>query len=580
MSGLVAARPQDRPTWHWPRRQGVAFWGAVALLGWAMVTFLYVPLASVFGTALGGHETTALETIQRLAEARNVRAALWNTAWMSAATVVTVNLVGLFQVAVLEFFRVPGSGVLRIAYATPLVFGSVTAITGYTFVYGDSGVVTEVLSWVFPELDRSWFRGWPAVLIAHSLLMTQYHFLFLRAAIRRVDFSTVEAARSLGASPLRAMVSVVLPVIRPTIFAVSLLVLLAALTSLAAPAILGGREFRMLNQMILGLNSIRRQDMAAMLALLLGLLSLAVFVCLRWIERRQTFVGGAKTPVPMQKIALRSRVARVAITAAAWLLGLIYAAPVFFTVLFSFAPSQSISRDILPSGLTLANYAAVLGERQTLEPIVNSLVMSLWAIAVVLGIAVFAGHLIARSRSVLTSLVEFSLFIPWVLPSSLVAIGLILAFDAPNPLVGGEVLLGSYAILPIGYGILVVPMMVRLVSASMVGMDPNLDHAAQSLGAGPLQRFFRVTLPLLAPVLVLVASLAFTELVNEYTVSAFLHNAWNRPLSVAMAGFAATHDSEALAKGLVYATLVMAASFVIVLVADRLGLGRARLSAV
>lgn len=580
MSDLAVPRPQERSSRRGPRRQVVAYWGAIMLLAWAIVAFLYAPLGSVFGTAFGNGGSTSLETIQRLAEARNVRAALWNTFWMSGATVITVNLVGLFQIAVLEFFRIPGAAVLRIAYATPLVFGSVTAITGYNFVYGDTGVVTELLSRAFPGLDRSWFHGWPAVLIAHSFLMTQYHFLFLRAAIRRVDFSTVEAARSLGASPVRALMSVVLPVIRPTIFAVSLLVLLAALTSLAAPAILGGREFRMLNQMILGLNSIRRQDMAAMLALLLGILSLAVFLCLRWVERRQTFVGGAKTPVPMLKIKLRSPIGRVAVTATSWLLGLVYATPVVFTVLFSFAPSQSIVQDVFPSDLTLTNYVAVLSERQTLDPIVNSLAMSLTAIGVVLCLAVFAGHLIARSRSVLTSLVEFSLFIPWVLPSSLVAIGLILAFDASNPLVGGEVLLGSYSILPIAYGILVVPMMVRLISATMIGMDPSLGHAAQSLGAGPLQRFLRVTLPLLAPVLILVSALAFNDLINEYTVSAFLYNPNNRPLGVAMAGFAATNDPEALAKGLVYATLVMSVSFVIILIADRLGLGRAPLSAV
>ena len=580
MSALSETPPGPRPRWHWPSYQMVLFLGGFAVLAWAILTFLYAPLASVLSTAFGREGTTAAETIARLADARNVRSALWNTFWMAGVTVITVNLVGLFQVAVLEFFQIRGAAVLKVAYATPLVFGSVTAITGYTFVYGDNGVVTELLGFVFPDLDRDWFRGWPAVLIAHTFLMTQYHFLFLRAAIRRVDFATVEAARSLGASPIRALISVVLPVIRPTVFAVSLLVLLGALTSLAAPAILGGREFRMLNQMILALNSIRRQDMAAMLALLLGVLSLIVFLVLRWIERRQTFVGGAKTPAPMQKIQLKNPISRFALAAMAWMLFVIYATPVVFTILFSFAPSQSIASDILPSSLTLANYISVLSERQTLEPMVNSVVMSLLAIAVVLCLAVFAGRVISRSRSVWSGLVEFSLFIPWVLPSSLVAIGLILAFDAPNILVGGDVLLGSYAILPIAYGILIVPMMVRLIGAAMTGLDPSLEHAAQSLGAGPLTRFVRVTLPALAPVLILVSALSFNDLVNEYTVSAFLYNPNNRPLGVAIAGFATSNDPEILAKGLVYATLVMGVSFVVIMLADRLGLGRAPVSAV
>lgn len=558
----------------------LCFWFGIGCLVWAIVTFLYAPLLSVFGEAFLREGTATTDTMARLAGARNVREAVWNTMWMAAATLITVNLVGLFQVAVLEFVEVRGAGLLKIAFATPLVFGSVTAIMGYQFVYGDNGVLTEAMSRLFPEFDRRWFRGWPAVLIAHTFLMTQFHFLFLRAAVRGVDFATVEAARSLGASPFTALYRVVLPVISPTIFAVSLLVLLSALTSFAAPAILGGRDFRMLNQMILGLNSIRRSDMAALLALLLGLVSLIVFLALRWVERRGQYSGGAKTPVPMQKIVLKHPLARFGVQLTAWILFVIYMTPVTLTVLFSFAPSSSIATDIWPSGLTLSNYIGVLSQDQTLRPLINSILMSSLAVGCVLMIALFASHLIARSKSPLMGLLEFSLFIPWVLPSSLVAIGLIVAFDSSNPLVFGEVLLGSYAILPIGYGILIVPMMVRLIGASMAGLDPALDDAARSLGAGPLIRFQRVTLPLLAPVLILVSALSFNELVSEYTVSTFLFNPNNQPLGVAIASLAASNDPEQLAKGLVYATLVMSFSFVIILLADRLGLGRAPPTAV
>ncbi|MCI5077941.1 iron ABC transporter permease [Oricola sp.] len=556
------------------------FWAAVLVLAWAIVAFLYAPLASVLGKAFLAEGRVTTETIARLADSRNVRQALWNTVWMTAATLITVNLVGLFQVVVLEFVNVRGSGFLKIAFATPLVFSSVTAITGYNFVYGDHGAVTELLTWIFPEMERRWFRGWPAVLIAHSFLMTHYHFLFLRAAVRRVDYSTVEAARSLGASPFTALVRVVFPVVLPTVFAISLLVLLSALTSFAAPAIVGGREFRMLNQMILGLNSIRRADMAAMLALMLGAVSLIVFLALRWIESRGRYTGGVKTPVPMQRLDIRNRFANTAVHAVAWALFVIYATPVVLTILFSFAPSASIAMDVLPSRLTLSNYVTVLTESQTVEPLINSAVMSLLAVGVVLALSLFASHLIARYRHVSLAVLEFSLFIPWVLPSSLVAIGLIIAYDASAPILFGNVLLGSYAILPIAYGILIVPMMVRLIGASMTGLDPTLDEAARALGAGPLERFVRVTLPLLAPVLILVSALAFNDLINEYTVSAFLYNPNNRPLGVAIASMAASSNPEQLAQGLVYATLVMGFSFIIILVADRLGLGRAPLSAV
>ncbi len=559
---------------RWP------FYAGIAVLGWAVLTFLYLPLAAVFGEAFWREGAATTDTIVRLMEARNVRESVLNTLWMAGATLVTVNLVGLFQVAVLEFFDIRGSAVLKVAFATPLVFGSVTAIAGYNFVYGQNGAVTHLLAAAFPEMDRDWFRGWPAVLIAHSFLMTHYHFLFLRAAIRRVDFSTVEAARSLGAGPVGALVRVVLPVIAPTVFAVSLLVLLAALTSFAAPAILGGRDFRMLNQMILGLNSIRRPDMAALLALVLGSVSLLVFMLLRWVEMRGRYAGGAKTPVPMRKIKLKNRWVSMLVHAVAYLLFVIYATPVLLTVAFSFAPSSSIATDVLPSRLTLENYRSVLFDGSAFAPLANSLTMSVLAVSVVLVLSLFACHLINTRRRLWTGALEFSLFIPWVLPSSLVAIGLIIAFDNANLLVGGQVLLGSYAILPIAYGILIVPMMVRLIGAAMVGLDRTLDDAARSLGAAPLYRFRRITLPLLAPVLILVSAMGFNDVVNEYTVSAFLYNTNNTPLGIAIAQTTTSTDPEQTAKSLVYVTLVMAFSFTVILIADRISLGRSRLSPV
>ena len=558
----------------------ILFWLALLGLMWLVVTFLYVPLLTVLDAAFTKEGAVTSETILRLMASRNVQASLFTTLWITAITLVTVNIVGLFQVAVLEFFEIRGSAILKVAFATPLVFASVTAITGYSFAYGSSGAVTGTIVQIFPDMDKNWFRGGLAILIAHSFLMTHYHFLFLRAAIRRVDFSIVEAARSLGASPVGTLLRIVLPVIAPMIFAVTLLVLLNSLTSFAAPALLGGRDYRMINQMILALNSIRRTDMAAMLALLLGTVSLIVFLLLRWVEHKGRYVGGAKTPVPMRKIALRNRWGRWLVHALAYGLAVIYLIPVLLTIAFSFAPSQSIAVDIWPSGFTLANYKAVLFDGRAVAPLINSVIMSLMSVAGVLCVALFASHLIATKRNFAASVLEFSLFIPWVLPSSLVAIGLITAFDAPNWLIFDRVLLGSYEILPIAYGILIIPMMIRLIGSAMVGLDASLNDAARALGAGPFYSFRRITLPLLAPVLILVSAMAFNDLVNEYTVSAFLYNTNNTPLGVAIAAGAASNDPEITAKTLVYATLVMGFSFFVIMLADRIGLGKSRLSPV
>lgn len=548
---------------------------ALLVLVWLAVSFLYYPIIAVLIEAFGAEGASVRETIDRLIGSTNVRESIANTLFMACLTVVTVNIVGLFQVAILEFFSVRGSGLLKVAFATPIVFTSVTAISGYSFVYGEFGIFTKFLTLINPELNAKWFRDWPAVLIAHTFLMTYYHFLFVRAAIRRVDFATVEAARSLGASPGYALIKVVFPVIAPTIFAVSLLVFLQALVSFAAPAILGGREFRMLSQMILSLQSLGRTDMASLLALVLGTAALFVFLGMRWIEARGAFTGGSKTPVPMQKIRIRNPITNIAVHGVAYVLLVIYLVPVVLTIIFSFAPSKSLATELFPTAFTLKNYVSVLSTERTLDPIVNSITMGVITVTAMLCICIFATHLIARNKNIWTSILEFSLFIPWVLPGALVAVSLIAAYDLPHPLLFGQVLLGTYAILPIAYGIIIIPVMIRLLSAATVNLDPSLEDAGRSLGASGFYIFRRITLPILAPVIVLIGAMKFTDILNEYTASAFLFNANNTPLGVAMvANLSNNTDPENNAKALVFATIVMSLSFCIVMIAERLSLGR------
>jgi len=196
------------------RLDRVFYWLGLIVIAWAVLTFLLVPMLAALQAALFRLGSLAMfDAVSELARSRRVRAALWNTVWMTAATTLTVTIVGMFQVAVLEYFRVPGRGFLKIAFSTPLVFGGVVAAAGYNFTYGPSGAITAALAALFPSLPRDWFIGWFGVLFAHTFLMTSFHFLFLRAAMRRVDYSTIEAARSMGASEMTILRCVVLPVI-------------------------------------------------------------------------------------------------------------------------------------------------------------------------------------------------------------------------------------------------------------------------------------------------------------------------------------------------------------------------------
>jgi len=160
------------------------------------------------------------------------------------------------------------------------------------------------------------------------------------------------------------------------------------------------------------------------------------------------------------------------------------------------------------------------------------------------------------------------------IPSILLAVGVIAAFDTPNPLIFGGVLLGSFWILPVAYTVVILPLMVRFLRAAFTGIDPGLEEAARSMGAGGLYRFRRVILPIVLPTAILVAGMTFNDLMTEYPLSAFLYNVNNRPLPIAIVEGAMSPDPEEKAVNLVYSVLIMGFSLAVILFAERIGLGR------
>ncbi|UIY27859.1 ABC transporter permease subunit (plasmid) [Rhizobium leguminosarum] len=248
--------------------------------------------------------------------------------------------------------------------------------------------------------------------------------------------------------------------------------------------------------------------------------------------------------------------------------------PIALVVLFSFAPAASIGIEVIPSSLTLKNYARVFTEGTAFLPFFNSIVMSLVAVSAALVVTLFAVPVILGRRSWLTRLLDITFFLPWVVPSVLLAVGLIVTFDTPNPLVGNAVLLGGYWLLPIGYAIVALPLMVRFLRAAFIGIDPAYNEAARSMGATGLYRYRRIILPIVAPTVILVAGMAFNDLLSEYPLSAFLYNVNNKPLPIAIVDSSLSVDPEQAALNLVYVTLIMAFSLAIILLAERIGLGK------
>ena len=155
-------------------------------------------------------------------------------------------------------------------------------------------------------------------------------------------------------------------------------------------------------------------------------------------------------------------------------------------------------------------------------------------------------------------LFEPAVLIPWLLPSTMIALGLMMTYDEPRILLGNKVLVATPIIMLLAYIIIKIPFSYRMIRAGFIGFDKNMEEAAQVMGAKPFYTMRKVILPILMPVVLSVIVLNFNSLLSEYDLSVFLYHPSYQPLGIVIkmaSDEMATVDSQSMA--FVYTVVLM-----------------------
>jgi iron(III) transport system permease protein len=530
------------------------------VLIWFIAAFLVWPNANLLLETFFPGGTFSGRAVQKLLSSERALKSLGNSLLLAVALSLTANLVGIFVVLATGYFRLRGARLLWFGYATTFIYGGIVLAAGYKFIYGADGIVTRLLAGAFPGMDLHWFGGFGAVLFVMTFATTTNHLLFVGNALKGIDYQMVEAARSMGASHWTILRRIVLPVLKPTLFAVTILSFLTGLGALSAPQVLGGQDFQTITPMILALASTRTsRDVAALLAILLGAATVLMLALMTRLERRGVYYSVSRVSSQLEKQPITHRGANAAVHATAYLLFLVYISPLAIVILYSFMDSAAIESGIIsPERFTLANYARVLRDDSALRPFLVSIVYSALAALIVVGGLLFVARLLQRYRNVWTASVEYLLHIPWILPASMIALGLVITYDSPSPLLGGAVLTGTTVILLVAFVIVKVPFTLRMLKAAFAAVNDSMEEAARIMGARPLYTFRRVLLPAVLAPAAAVAALNFNSLLDDYDVAVFLAHPLFQPLGLQIkANTDGTSDVYAAANTFVYTVLLM-----------------------
>lgn len=531
-----------------------------ALIAWFVVAFLIYPNINVYYEIFFKGGNFSFEAAEKLLSSERAMRSLFNSFILAVSLVFTVNIVGVTLVLISEYFDIKGAKVLRLGYFTTLIYSGVVLVSGYKFVYGENGFITKLLASLFPSFDTTWFHGYWAVLFVMTFACTSNHVLFLSNAIRKIDFQTVEAAKNMGASTFYILWRVVLPVLKPTMFALTILIFLTGLAATSAPLILGGREFQTITPMILTFsNSMSSRDLAALLALILGLATLILLTIMIRFERKGNFMSVSKVKSELVKQKIKNRFGNIAAHVLAYFLFLIYLIPVVLIVVFSFTDAHSISTATLDwNSFSLSNYIQVFSSMSAFKPYLVSIVYAAAASVTVVALALAASRILHKFNNKWTFALEYALLIPWMLPSTLIAIGLIVTFNTPRLIIGNSILVGTVWMLFLAYVIVHIPFTLRMVKASFFSLDSNLEDAAKNLGAKSFYTFRKVLLPIILPSTLAVLALNFNGILADYDLTVFLYHPLYQPLGIVIKN---STDAQALADTkaltLVYSVVLM-----------------------
>lgn len=496
-----------------------------ALLLWLLplaflVFFFYLPLGAILRYGLG---TTAPGTLDL--------PALWGpvgfTFFQAVLSTLLTLLAGLPAAYLFANFSFPGKRLLWVLSTLPFILPTIVVAASFNALLGPRGVVNLALMNLL-HLDQApinLLNSLGAILLAHVFYNTSIVIRMVATAWSRQDTHLVQAAQVLGASPMRTLREVTLPLLKPVILAAGLLVFLFDFTSFGVVLLLGGPanatiEVEIYTQALHMLNL--RQ------ASLLSLIQLAITLLLTLAYSRLSR-GSLVQQVPRLQRAGEHRRPGLVVKLGAAVLGgamlVLFAAPLAALVVRSVTRLEADlgQRGSVAYGLTLDYYRELFINRQgtlfyasPLEAAGNSLA---YAGAVVI-ISLILGFLAASAlnkRTRLNNVAEPLFMLPLGASAVTLGLGFILVFTAPP-----FRLAGSFLLIPLAHSLVALPFVVRTLQPALGSIPARLREAAAVLGAEPLRAWREVDLPIAARAALVAAAFAFTISLGEFGATTFL----------------------------------------------------------
>ncbi len=511
--------------------------GLIVIVGLLTVCPVVMLIVGSFSQGLGSFGTFTLEKyIQSYTDPAFAEIIL-NTVIFTLGSAIVATLLALFLAYLNTRTNIPFKFLFGVISIIPMMIPHILfAVSWLLLLNPSNGLINLFLKDVF-NLTYSPFNIYtlPGMILVEGLLDLPIAYLILAPALASFDVSMEESSKVCGASNLRTLARVTLPILRPAILASITLVIVRSLASFAVPSVIGmpGRIYVLSTHIyrIIATGFATDYGMAAAV----GMSALAASTILIYLYRYLTAEGDKYVTISSRgyrPTVIDLKKAKYPFFIVVAILSFILIVlPVLVLLYTALVPYSMVPSARAFSMMSLRHWTEVLGDPISILSVKNSMFLGIFGATLGVILSIFVCYAIVKVRTAASGLLESLSFLSFSFPGIVIGVGFMWLF-VRTPLYAT-----IWALL-IGYIATYLPYGIRPLTSAFVQIHAHLEESSRVCGGGTLYTLRRIVIPLLIPGIVSAWILMATMFVRELTLSVVLSRPGTEVLAVQVLRFA------------------------------------------
>lgn len=501
-----------------------------------LVIVVAVPVLLIFINSFWVDGRFNVTDVVRILKQRETYEALLNSLFIASGVTVMSTCVGTFFAWLVTRTDLPYKGVMKIVFLVPFMLPSfIGALAWKMLLSPRAGYINRFFMDTFGFEDAIFnIYTYGGIMAVETMYLFPFVFIQVCGALERMDPTLEESARISGASLFTITRKITIPLVMPSIVSGALLIMLYSMAHFGTVAVLGVENgifniptliYERIHQSAGSFDAIRTGTVLATV-----LVATAAFII--WLQNRilnkgrfQIIAGKSFRPTEVKLRGLRKPL---------FIICILYIA---FTILlptvtiFIVGGLKTYGLPMTWENLTLENYKFILFDWQlTQDAIKNSVLLGLAAAVITMFAGVMISYVIVKMRVRGKGILEFLGMLPFSVPGSVIALGVILAWSGKF----GINLYNTVWIILVAYIARYMAFSLKANSAALEQVHDSLVEASRACGATMWQSLKDIVIPLVRPGMVAAFFLIFLPALRELTVSVMLYGPSTRTIGVAI----------------------------------------------